>query len=241
MMHHWKIANAHMRFLSWMIAMILLWVAAPLPAQSGQADRIPADTTLAVWVPDTGEVWQKAHALPLIQAIERYLNNPAITSDLDYQQFLLERDKMAQALGFPVTFDEFLGNIFNNASLYITPIQGGQTAGVLNLGVKDIAKAAKLIETIDIKNREAAALTADPSTTAPITKQTSIFEKIAIGGVDVSHFTKRNKSGKTVDSFYTLADGRLLYSNARSLIEQAIAGEPGAAGPLTSRSRSRLS
>jgi len=197
---------------------LILGVIAPLTARADLpfADVVPADAIIVAGIGQTAEFWQKTHALPLAQGIEQYLNSPMVTGNLDYQTFVIERKKMEEKLGFPVSIDEFLGQVFNSAVVYLTgAAESPQPSFIAILGVNDKDKAGRLVEVIDEKFQEQADLSGGTGG--------SSFEEIEIGGVTVSHLLDN-------DTYYVLADDRLIFGMGSEAFEQALSGQPAAGG-----------
>ena len=204
---------------------LVLGVIGPLTARADLpfADIVPADAMIVAGIGQTGDFWQKAHALPLARGIEQYLNSPMVTGDLDYQTFVIERKKMEEKLGFPVSIDEFLGQVFGSALVYAAgAVESTEPSLVAILGVKDNEKAGRLVEVIDEKNQEQSDLSAEAGG--------SSFEKIEIGGVAVSHLLNDGAN----DIYYALADDRLIFGLGRGAFEQALSGQPAADGGFAS-------
>lgn len=197
-----------------------------LPGQ----EKIPANALLAVGIADTGQFWTKTGALPLTQAVTQYLESQGQQSAADspFQQFQLERQKLEATLGFPATPAEFMQNVFSSLLLTVEPAApaGGKPAVKLTLGVKDKAKAAKLIEALNKKHQEEA----DATPAAAGAKNS--FEQLTINGVKVSHHHTVLPGGQAVDGFCALAGDKLIFCGDRGTMEAALAGKAQAGDEL---------
>jgi hypothetical protein len=217
------------------IAILALAASVPDARAAPQlAERTPAGALLALEIPDTAAAWRKVHALPLIPAFEQYLAGPSVSSNLDYRQFELKRGKWAAALGYALTLDELLGNVFSRCLVYATPAQdSGPPDFVLILGVKDKAKATGLLEVIDKRNREAAASSQPTTGTASLSAATGVaFEKARIGAYEVSRYRRMGR--RAGETYYGLAGDRLIVASAESAFAAAAGNVPPAAGDLAS-------
>ncbi|MCL5269757.1 MAG: hypothetical protein M1457_04215 [bacterium] len=192
---------------------------------------------------DTAGLWNKSRTLPLVNSLTQYLQSPAVAQDLEYQAFDLERRKLEATLGYPATVGEFMSGVFKNALFYATPAAAGEKVPsvVFLMTAGDRAKAAKLIEVLDQKNKDYAAASAvTASAVAPTTgslpvapAKPSTFEKLTVGGVSVSHYIYRDESGAGQEGFYTLAGDRLLFSNRQAALNRALTGLASGAVPIT--------
>lgn len=202
----------------------LQWASAKLP----YSERIPASSYFAVGIADTGDVWKKTEALPLTKAIEQYLVSPQMADDVDYKKFNLEKQKLEQKLGYPISANEFLGSVFKDALIYSTPDAQGKSGQsvIAILGVRNQDKAASLLKAMDERNQEEAKATNTPTsgTQAAAPAKASLFEKVTIEKAQVSH-TRKTHGEQTVDVYYTLADQKVIFADSLVSITGAIKGD----------------
>lgn len=153
-----------------------------LPGQRAAAElprTVPADASSAIWINDTQAFWQKAATLPLTRGLRQFLDNPLLAQKLDFQELLLEKDKAAARLGFPVTPDELLGSVFKSLVFVRTADAPGRRPQVLlSLGVGDKAKAQKLVDVLIEDMREDAKTTGTTFSGATITETTIEGKKL---------------------------------------------------------------
>ncbi|MEN6625096.1 MAG: hypothetical protein ABFD69_02590 [Candidatus Sumerlaeia bacterium] len=162
--------------------LFLLVCAPPALGRLPQAERIPANSILAVGVDNTAAAWKKIEALPLTVAVRNYLTTGTMANNLDWQSFLLEQQKLGEKTGFPVTPAEIMGNVFSNVAAYaVQGKESGSYGFVVLAGVKDRAKAAKLIQ---VFNEDVSAPTSDT-----LSEEQPKLEKIKIAGVDAWHLS----------------------------------------------------
>ena len=218
------------------LALALLGGAAS-QARLPYEERIPANALGAVGISSTPIFWQKAADLPLAKAIDQYLGSPQLAQDLDYQAFILERQKLEQTLGYPATMNEFFTEVFGNALFYAVPTPGKKPAMVIVLGVQDQTKAAKLLKVVNEKNQATAAADKPTSGTANPTPDGFFFEQVKIGGIPVSHYRASRGEGDEAaeEGYYALAGERLVFSTDKGALSEALRKESSAHGPSSSR------
>lgn len=217
-----------------LLAALAVWAAPVAWGQLPYHERVPAGAMVAIGIPNTAEFWTKIDALPLSAGIKQYLQSPAVTGDLNYKQFDLQRKKLEKTLGYPLTADQFMKNIFKNGLIYVVPAAGGkgEPSGIALFGVKDGEKAAKLMGALDSKLKALAegAPAADAGTTASLAAPAPTpnpefgFEKVTVGNAQVSHFFNKQKQGEA-EGFYTLADGLFIFATNQAAMTGALAKE----------------
>lgn len=209
------------RTFAWGLALLLLTAAAAQAALPGQ-DRVPANALVALGIADTGKCCSKTSALALAKAINQYLDSPQVSDNISFQQYKLERDKLALALGYPATADEFMTNVFSSVLVYGLPPAQPQGKPVLTvvLGVKDKAKAESLVKTLDKRHTDMAA--AKTTTTA---EKTFTFEKITIAQTPVSHARVKGSGTDFEDAYYALGGDKFFFTNDAGMMGQLIEGK----------------
>ena len=223
--------------------LIILAAAVPARAELPFASGIPANAIMVVGIGDAGATWNRARPLPLFGALNQYLQSPALSDDLDFQAFLLERKKLELALGYPATADAFMGGVFRNFLFYAVPGPAGEKipSVVIMMTAADKAKVARLVQVLDQKNKGYAQASAAPTTsTLPVNSAT--FERFAIGEASVSHFVHLagssgdagQPSGDVREGYYTLAGDRFVFATRRIALSAALAGLPAGAPNLAS-------
>jgi hypothetical protein len=203
---------------------IVLATATAGRAEVPYSDRVPANAGVVLSIPDSAAFWQKLSALPPVQTVKMFLGSPQMQQNLDYQELELERAKLAEKLGFPVTFEELMGNVFKDGTLFLNLGGGGAPTGGMILGVRDAEKAGKLIDSVNAVWEENAREAADGSVK---------FEKVSVGSVEASHASWRNvNSGAMLEGYYAMTDGRLIYAANRQAFLQCTGQETPAEGVL---------
>jgi hypothetical protein len=181
---------------------ILIPCFTPLDSRAALED-LPGDTMIGVELGDTAAFWSKAQKLPITQACLDFLKGPALSNNLDYQQFNLGLKKAEEIIGFPLTADELLTRVFSRGTFAITYLPIGAQSPpefILDIKVRDHDKAVKLVSAISDAAIEAVAT--DSSTSATTRKE-------KIGEYDI---TWCDNAVSTIG--YGLTKDRLLISNA---------------------------
>lgn len=221
--------SAFLHAISFVLLAVAVHCAAPSQATAKDdfAARMPANAVIALGIADTKAFWGKADALSITPAIERLINSPANSSDLDYQEFQLQLQKLSSQLGYPASLDEFMGSVFSRLNFYMTPGQVGSPIGsvVVDMGIADMAKATQLVTVVNGKNleeHEIARVGLAPDAVASFS-----FETLDLAGQTVSHFVKQTDafSGKSTEGFYGIVGDRLLFANDQAAFAAAVKGE----------------
>jgi hypothetical protein len=205
-------------------ALLIAGLAAPdAYAKLPHAGRIPADAGVVLAIPDTAVLQSKLAALPPAATVRLYLQSPEIQQNLDYQQFQLERAKLAEKLGYPVTFEEILGSVLADGALFARMQPGGTpTAGAI-FGARDADKARKLVETLS-------GLVAQWAADAPGAWTT---EQTDVGGVNATHFTVVSpETGERVDGYLAYADETVVFATDPRALAICLGQEPPAGGAI---------
>lgn len=223
------------------LALLAGLCAAPLLAHAEvpHQDQLPGNSMLMLAIPDTAQWWAKAESLPVVQGLTQFLASQEMAQDLEYQQFLLEKQKLGQRLGFPATMDELMGNVLQNMVLYATPAAaGGEPEMTLLATAKDSTKAKSMLAALDQINQERQA--AEAATTSSLGTATTAFEKVTIGTVEASQLAMTEPGEPTMTVVYGLAKDLLVVASSRAGFEQAIAQGDSSEGMAANADFTRL-
>lgn len=213
------------------LAAAFVLISAAPRTEAAPIDRIPGDASVAFVIDDTAALYNKGMQLPTAKTILACMDDPSFTGSLDYQEFQLERQKLAAELGYPVSGEEFMVNIFENMVIYSSSMEEMQD-GVLScaLGVKDQAKAQKLIDVL-VKRANAKAAEAAVNG-APVQS----VETLDIAGVTVLH----NPVGATSEPTMALGEGVLYITGSVDAMRAMLEPAPGVASLAGSATYKKL-
>ncbi len=217
------------------LMMTLLALATAPVATAGlpQGDRVPSDATFAVGIEQAGQFWQRVEALPLTGAIYQFMQSPAMQRNLDYQAFLLEKQKLEAELGYPLTPQHLMSQIFDSLLLFGQPSAEGDIPDtVFILGVRDREQAQRLLEAVD-QRAQAWADEVGANTPADPASQGIVFEKLQLDGVEARHLA-RPVMDRVVHHYYALTDHGIVIADQMSAFTSAIAAAPPATAGLNS-------
>ncbi|MCE5229152.1 hypothetical protein LLG95_06100 [bacterium] len=203
---------------------LMLAMAMPAFGRFPQADRIPANAMIAVGIENTAATWKKIEALPLTGALSDFLSTGSLTRNLDYQSFLLEKQKAAAKLGFPLTPDEIFTNVFSSVLFYsATNPDGGVGTTIAIIGLKDKAKAGKLLQVLSDESAPA-------QTSGTLQTDDVKIEKVKIGAAQGWHMTTPEGD----EYFYCIAGSNLYIGSTLASMTAAMTPMPSTARRLGS-------
>lgn len=230
-------------------AAALLWAALPgTPAQAAETDpldHVPANAIMAFGIADSADFSRKLGQLPLTRAIADYLTTSPLAATDDYRLMLLELKKAEARLGFPVSAEHLLGEVFSDALFYIAPGTAQsldlEPATVLRLGVRDAEKARRLLGELDRINEQTVAAALEDETTGgrqdsgaenatdePLYAFSS-SEKIAGHTVSFYRSPIGDGSGNVIETFYGVIDDEMLFATERGTFAGLLQPDPDAA------------